>query len=554
MNYFVSSRLFNSIIKFILLLCLIQLACDLSVNTAVAAMGREEAKQFLINRVIAGDSNEGNLMCFGPQNMLSAGDVVAPFIIEKQPYPGVSRTLDKDTWFFWINDDINDYFSHPTRFVYIDADHPNPTIGDGIIIDDAGWWPKINGIDYYRYSSDRTEASSDWVYGQLPLEPQQSNSSITSEQEVVGLSSNVRATEVYFDWMYEQLSIEPNRESLSIVSKKEVIEISNGVNSANTYAIIISGESNSVFQKSMDNFQAALQNSTTGPGIPSSNIITESNCSYNNFVNHITSMNSNNADSLYILIVAHGAKEGIVMNDTWQTSQEIADAIGQTSASNVYVVTESCYDGTLVDEIESTGVADIIITATDGEHPAKGRGYWILTSGGSFIKELTEHWQNGQEQIPITDAYYNVVNADCALWDIWCMDAKEQGPTIDYGPSASIPTLSEWKKIFLSLLMLCLVMGFATSRSGRYAISHNIVSNNSVINKPAFEQRIFYTALKWVLSAVVLCITGAIVLKGYIDVLDIFGTLFCAPLVAYIIHLVVLCKCDDDHTAYRTHF
>ena len=67
-----------------------------------AGMTRDVAKQIVIERVITGDPNEDNLIAFGPQNMLVAGDIVSPFIVGGQPFPGVLRTIDKDTWFFWF--------------------------------------------------------------------------------------------------------------------------------------------------------------------------------------------------------------------------------------------------------------------------------------------------------------------------------------------------------------------------------------------------------------------------------------------------------------------
>ena len=168
-----------------------------SVIDALAGMTREEAKQIIIERVITGDTNEDNLMAFGPQNMLVTGDIVAPFIVGREPFLGFSRTIDKDTWFFWINDDINDFFVHPTRFVYIDANHTDPIIGNGIIIDEAGWWPTINGIDYYRYSAERNEESPDWVYGQLPEEPQEKNALIVTKKQLFELSRNNDSSKVH---------------------------------------------------------------------------------------------------------------------------------------------------------------------------------------------------------------------------------------------------------------------------------------------------------------------------------------------------------------------
>ena len=469
-----------------------------------AGMTREEAKQIIIERVITGDPNKDKLMAFGPQNMLITGDIVAPFIVGRAPFPGVSRIIDKDTWFFWINDDINDLFAHPTRFVYIDANHTDPTIGDGIIIDEAGWWPRINGIDHYRYSADRNKESTDWVYGQLPEEPQEKDVLIPFEK---------------------QLS-----ESLA------------NNNSSNTYAIIISGESDGTFEASMDHFQSAVQNNITGPDINTNNIIRESNCSYNNFTNHINTINSNGADTLYIFLTAHGDKEGVVLNGLWRSSEEIADAIEQSNVSNVNVITECCYDGTLADEIQATGVADTIITATDGEHPATGRGYWVLSSGGSFSKELCEHWQDGSDTITLEEAYQRVVNAECAWWDIWCEDVQKQGPTITHSGSSSIPTLSEWKQIFLTLLLLA---------SGLFFIRRQ--SSTSNIRSSVFELEIYKKIMLCIMAFILMAYSIITLVFGSISALDIIGVLFCAPLLGYIIHLIVLSVKDynTDQIVYQ---
>jgi hypothetical protein len=113
--------------------------------------------------------------------------------------------------------------------------------------------------------------------------------------------------------------------------------------------------------------------------------------------------------------------------------------------------------------------------------------------------------------------------------------------------SQSIPTLSEWKQIFLTLIMLSLVMGFMRKTHPKAALSYGgtmlrITDSNFL----AFNRHVYTSALKWVGVVVVLGLAGATVIFGHVSALDITGTLFCAPLVAYILHLVILCKNDSN--------
>ena len=111
---------------------------------------RDQAISILIEQVINPSPNKDILMAFGPQNMLQVGDVVEPVFIGTQPYPGNSFSVSNPTWFFWVNDEPDSRFAHHCRFVYIDVTHSNPLIGDGIIVETQGWWPKINSVEFYK--------------------------------------------------------------------------------------------------------------------------------------------------------------------------------------------------------------------------------------------------------------------------------------------------------------------------------------------------------------------------------------------------------------------
>jgi len=104
-------------------------------------------------------------------------------------------------------------------------------------------------------------------------------------------------------------------------------------------------------------------------------------------------------------------------------------------------------------------------------------------------------------------------------------------------PSA-IPTLSEWKRIFLTLLMMSLVMGFARSRPSRLAFSSGGLHVASGVYL-ALDKRLYLSVLKWTGLVTVSGLSAVAAIFGPVSALDLTGTLCCAPLAAYIIHLVI---------------
>jgi hypothetical protein len=137
---------------------------------ASAQLTRDQAIAILMEQVIEPTPNKKYIWAFGPQNMLVPGDVVRPLVINAQPNPGQPFTVVTQTWFFFIDDDILSKYSHETRYVYLDANHLNPTVGDGITLVVQGWWPVINGQPYYDFST--FVGHSDKVYGVIPENPQ----------------------------------------------------------------------------------------------------------------------------------------------------------------------------------------------------------------------------------------------------------------------------------------------------------------------------------------------------------------------------------------------
>ena len=122
----------------------------------------------------------------------------------------------------------------------------------------------------------------------------------------------------------------------------------------------------------------------------------------------------------------------------------------------------------------------------------------------------------------------------------WLPLGWEETVILNYTTNTSIPTLSEWKQIFLTLLMLSLVMGFMRKTHPKAALpSCGTALRITDSNFLAFNRHVYTSALKWVGVVVVLGLAGATVIFGHVSALDITGTLFCAPLVAYILHLMI---------------
>ena len=152
--------------------------------------------------------------------------------------------------------------------------------------------------------------------------------------------------------------------------------------------------------------------------------------------------------------------------------------------------------------------------------------------GGSTGYSVSELWDwIFQGNSPPAD----VGKATFAENDTMIVGQNSQG-----GFSYSIPTLSEWKQIFLTLIMLSLVMGFMHKTHTKAALSNgDIMLRITDANFLVFNRHVYNSALKWVGVVVVLGLAGVTVVFGHLNMVDIIGTLFCAPLVAYILHLMI---------------
>ena len=299
----------------------------------------------------------------------------------------------------------------------------------------------------------------------------------------------------------------------------------------NIGAIIISGSTESAFGRDVSHMTSALTNTSVGYGVSSSNVYSGNNISFADFQSAISQMNSNGVSELHFYISTHGSPNDMIkFSDGWVSKNDFISAIGQSTASTKHVVLDACYSGKFYNDLKQVvGEDGTAMTSTDENHTS--RYFWF---GSSFYSStLTNYMED-----PDTDK-----NSDGKVTYDEALDRlKSEGgwlPNLGHPKSASIPTLSEWKKIFLTLLMLSFVVGFTRNTHSTHAFSSSSTMFRIIgPNMLAFNSQLFYSVLKWVGVVVILGLAGATVIFGHVSVLDITGTLFCAPLVAYILHLV----------------
>jgi hypothetical protein len=107
-------------------------------------------------------------------------------------------------------------------------------------------------------------------------------------------------------------------------------------------------------------------------------------------------------------------------------------------------------------------------------------------------------------------------------------------------PSSAVPTLSQWKQIFFTLLMLSSAMGFMGDRTSNYATVNAGASGAIISNILVFDRRLFSIVMTWIGLVIAVGLAGMTIIFGGTKILDIVGALFCAPLVAYIVHIGAL--------------
>lgn len=106
----------------------------------------------------------------------------------------------------------------------------------------------------------------------------------------------------------------------------------------------------------------------------------------------------------------------------------------------------------------------------------------------------------------------------------------------------TVPTLSEWGMIILALLLLTVGTVFIVQhRAIRAEVTVGCQAQiNRMMNQTLFAPSIFGKVLFWVVLGIILGFTIIIWVAGSISAMDIGGTMLCALILTYLIHLLVL--------------
>lgn len=287
----------------------------------------------------------------------------------------------------------------------------------------------------------------------------------------------------------------------------------------------------------------AFKNTSVGPGINSANILKKEKASQSDLNQLISQANSAGFNPLYLHISGHGYKGTLDLANDTVSSTTLAISIAQSTASKIFISIDACHSGSLVSALKTAmpGRAEIVSSANESTKSdywqfidgSDGNGYFTETFAGYLTDPSAD--ANNDGKVSYEEAY-NKVKTDTSDKGI---KANKGKPVYQSYRDMVIPTLSEWKQIFLTLLMMSLVMGYIRSQSPGLAA----VSCGGLQIVPgvwmAFDKRLYLSVLKWTGLVVVSGLSAITAIFGPVSSLDIAGTLCCAPLVAYIVHLAV---------------
>ncbi|OGU66089.1 MAG: hypothetical protein A2W30_10540 [Ignavibacteria bacterium RBG_16_36_9] len=94
---------------------------------------RQEAIDIIIKKVIVPPTLDHDAAAFLGMTPMDSGLVYHPFSQSE-----LEKKIEKPVWFGWINDSPQAFFSHSTRYVFIDASTGS------YFIETYNWWPVVN--------------------------------------------------------------------------------------------------------------------------------------------------------------------------------------------------------------------------------------------------------------------------------------------------------------------------------------------------------------------------------------------------------------------------
>ena len=111
---------------------------EVEVEKPIGITNISDATEILIGNVLEPGSM-GNAVTYILPDPLQKGDVVRPQVSDGLK----EHVIENKTWFAFVDDDPQETFPHPVRYVFIDA-----TTREHKVVNEE-WWPTINNVSIW---------------------------------------------------------------------------------------------------------------------------------------------------------------------------------------------------------------------------------------------------------------------------------------------------------------------------------------------------------------------------------------------------------------------
>jgi len=133
-------------------------------------LSQEEALQLVLDEVVKPEElGKDPLVVFAWPELLGPDDDLHPYYILGEDSGPEPLGIESDSWFFWIEDEPNAQFAHPSRFVLVE-------IGSGgITIQEQDWWPVLNGEGMWT-TKEEYQDEENWAWANVSyLDPEETS-------------------------------------------------------------------------------------------------------------------------------------------------------------------------------------------------------------------------------------------------------------------------------------------------------------------------------------------------------------------------------------------
>jgi len=322
-----------------MVLCIPLTACggggeDGGTKPSGKALSFEEASQLVIDQVIIPDQLDHRLILFGSPQILTPEDELNVYAADDLSKPGENLPLTAESWFFWVDDAPYALFTHPTRYVLVNAQSGEITTSN------EGWWPVLNGKSLW-VEDDQYHDQENWIYSNIE------NRSDADESHQPGLKA-------------------------ALVADPSLLQ----QESSSTVGLVVNGwstgqgaesdlnESQQQMERLLDKSGFDVTSVDSGDADPKQKV--------EDWIND-EAANLQPGDTVVIYLTGHGANNngtgGLAVGDEDLTETELVGWLGDVHPGvHTIVILDTCHSGAWRDGLEN--VADVNLTSTGPDIPA----------------------------------------------------------------------------------------------------------------------------------------------------------------------------------------